>query len=115
MSTRIEADETVDIVEREVLDPSSLLFAETVLSNGAVVLDLVDILRTSYVCKSWNKFAAGPFLLNPHFGHRLREKFSDNLEVMNKFASKRSQVDKMQHQRCLLLVLEAQMLLVCFH
>jgi hypothetical protein len=112
MSTKIAADETVDIVEREVLSPHSLLFSETVFTNGISVLDLNDILRAPYVCKAWNKFCSGPLKLNPHFGDKMREKFNENLEVMEKFATKRAEEDKMLHQRCLLLVLESQMLLV---
>lgn len=111
MSTRLAQDETVNILENGLLEPSSELFAETVFSHGLSVLDWDDIKATPFVCKSWGKYCSGPLLINPHYGVKLREKCSENLDVMDSFAKKRAEVDKAQHQSCLLLVLESQMLL----
>lgn len=112
MSTRIDKDETVNIQEKDQLDPNSENFAELVFSHGISVLEWSDIANTPFVCKAWNKFCTGPLLISPHYGRKLREKFSENYEVMNKFAAKRAAEDINKHQQCMLLILEAQMLLV---
>jgi hypothetical protein len=115
MSHKLERDEQVSLAHVEKLQPSSYQFAELVVGSGASRFDWSDIVNVNFVCKSWSQFVSGPFRLNTDCRKKFYSVFNgqDDAEKVVAFHERRKDEDNNVSIRCLLLVLESQMLLVC--
>lgn len=114
MSHKLEKDEEVNIQGVERLSPDSVKFSELVFAHGVSQLDWKDIHNANFVCKNWTKYVNGPFVLNPTYRKRFYEAFPGEDEKIVAFHQKRADEDQNESTRCLLLILEGQMLLVFF-
>jgi len=111
MSHKLEKDEEVNIHGADRLNPESVKFSELVFAHGASQLDWKDIHNSNFVCKNWTKYVNGPFVLNSTYRKRFYEAFNGEDEKIVAFHQKRADEDQNESTRCLLLILEGQMLL----
>jgi hypothetical protein len=112
MSHKIDKDQEVTISHVEKLAANSVQFAELVFGHGDARLEWSDIRNASYVCKSWTKFVGGPYKLSKSYRVKFYSVFNGQDEKIVSFHEKRAEEDNAESVRCLLLVLEGQMLLV---
>src|SRR6185437_12307511 len=70
-----------------------------------------DIQTAKTVCRDWAKYIAGPYTLNTDCRKRFYEAFPGDDEKIVKFHNIRAEQDTAENMRCLLLLLEGQMLL----
>lgn len=111
MSRKIEKDQEVNVKERQVLNPASFQAAELVFSRGGASLAWSDIQNAKSVCREWSKYVSGPYTLNKECRKRFYETFPGDDEKIVRFHNIRAEQDNAENMKCLLLLLESQMLL----
>lgn len=110
MSSKIDKDQEIDLNGGLEVEVSSEEVAELLFTRAIDSLSWSDILSSNYVCKGWSRFISGPLVAHPSYAKRFKEVNSDP-EALVRFYQWRADRDDKTHEQCLLLVLEAQMLL----
>lgn len=111
MSHKIDKDQEVNVKERQVLNPGSFQAAELVFSRGGARLAWSDIQSAKSVSRGWAKYVSGPYTLNKDCRKRFYETFPGDDEKIVRFHNIRAEQDNAENMKCLLLLLEGQMLL----
>jgi len=110
MSSKIAKDEQIDIHSKLDVEASSEEVAELLFTRAIDWIKWRDIIACSYVCKGWSRFISGPLVAHSSYAKRFKEAHTDE-ESLVRFYQWRAARDDKTHEQCLLLVLEAQMLL----
>eukprot|EP01126_Amoeba_proteus_P049400 TRINITY_DN5777_c0_g1_i3.p1 TRINITY_DN5777_c0_g1~~TRINITY_DN5777_c0_g1_i3.p1 ORF type:complete len:812 (+),score=181.46 TRINITY_DN5777_c0_g1_i3:92-2527(+) len=110
MSSKLEKDDEIDPHDDFQIEPSSEEVAEIVFSRAIMWMAWKDIRTSSFVCKGWNRYITGALVAHPVYAQKFRETFTDDQRLLQ-FHRWRSDSNDKTHEQCLLLVLEAQMLL----
>jgi hypothetical protein len=111
MSHKIAKDQQVSVHEKQILNPASFKAAELVFSRGGAKLQWPDIQASKLVCRDWAKYVSGPYTLDTHCRKRFYEAHAGDDEKIVKFHNIRFEQDTAENMKCLLLLLEGQMLL----
>jgi len=110
MSSKLAQDEQIDLNAKLEIEVASEEVAELLFTRAIDWISWRDIVSCSYVCKGWSRFITGPLVVHSSYAKRLKEVHTDE-ETLVRFYKWRAERDDKTHEQCLLLVLEAQMLL----
>jgi len=111
MSSKIDKDQQIDLNAGLEVEVSSEEVAEVLFTRAIDTLSWKDLISSNYVCKGWSRFISGPLVATPSYAKKFKAVHSDDDDALVRFYQWRAARDDKTHEQCLLLVLEAQMLL----
>eukprot|EP01124_Arcella_intermedia_P014237 TRINITY_DN2063_c0_g1_i1.p1 TRINITY_DN2063_c0_g1~~TRINITY_DN2063_c0_g1_i1.p1 ORF type:complete len:813 (+),score=210.76 TRINITY_DN2063_c0_g1_i1:82-2520(+) len=111
MSSKLEKDETIDTVEMEDIDPGSEEMADIILNNSQALrlLSWNDIMNCSLVSWGWKEVALGSVVAKAEYAEAFIKKYGESR--INRLYAYRSRNEEKTIEKCMLLLLEGQMLL----
>jgi len=104
------ADEAIDVADSFVAEPGSEALAEPLFTYGISRLTWDDLMHASLVSYGWNQGVNTALSTSSVATSLFKAKYPSD-EAINRLFRFRAKKDDKVHEQCLLLVLEAQMLL----